>query len=138
MTADSRLELHAAILARLEGDAEIVAMVGDRIYDHAPDDCEAPYIQLGQFEVTPFLAQCMDGSELLVTITTWADGHHASVQVMQMDARIRFLLDGQRFDVVGQAIQCLSFIRSRGPFRDPDGKTRQGVNEYRCFTLPAG
>lgn len=138
MSADSSLELQAAILAVLSADAAITALVGDRIYDHAPDDCPAPYIQIGEAEVTPFKAQCMNGSDLFLTITTWADDQRASVKIKQLNARIRDLLDEQRIPVDGHGVQTLFFIRTRGPFRDPDGVTRQGVNEFRCITLPAG
>ncbi|MGO1079960.1 DUF3168 domain-containing protein [Inquilinus sp. CA228] len=138
MSADSRIEVQIAILAALGADAELAAIVGDRIYDHAPDDCQAPYIQIGGGERVPFHAQCMNGSDLLLTITTWADGHHASEDVIRMDRRINDLLDGQRIPVDGHGIQTMRLVRNRGPFRDPDGKTRQGVNEYRCITLPAG
>lgn len=137
MSADSSLEVQAAILAVLSADATIASIVGDRIYDHAPDGCEAPYVQIGEADVTPFKAQCMNGSDLFLTITTWADGHRASVQVKQLNARIRELLDEQRIPVDGHGVEVLFFVRSRGPFRDPDGGTRQGVNEYRCITLPA-
>lgn len=137
MTADSRLDVQAAILAVLAADAELAEIVGDRIYDRAPDGCQAPYIQIGEAERTPFRAQCMNGSDLFLTITTWADGHHASVEVLRMDARINVLLDEQRIPVEGHGVELLQFVRSRGPFRDPDGVTRQGVNEYRCITLPA-
>ena len=138
MSADSSLPLQAAIVARLKANTALNAVVHGRVYDRAPDDAETPYVQIGEAEVTPFRAQCMRGVSQFLSITTWADGHLASVDVKRMNDAIVASLDEQSFPVAGHIIQTLSWVRTRGPFRDPDGVTRQGVNEFTCITLPAG
>ncbi len=41
-------DLQDAIHAALAADAGIIALVGDRIYDSAPEDKTAPYITIGE------------------------------------------------------------------------------------------
>lgn len=137
MSGNSSYEMQAAIRQRLLMTPELTVLVGDRIYDRAPDHCPTPYVQFGGDEYTPFRAQGMRGSNLFITIHTWADSQRASAEVKRMNKAIEDALDDQRFPVQGHVIQVLSFVRSRN-LDDPDGISRHGVNEFRCTTLPVG
>lgn len=75
--SDPSAELHAALVAGLQADAGVTALVSPaRIYDippqNPPKGAGKPYIVYGQFTVSPDLAQCFDGSLIDWTGHVWS------------------------------------------------------------------
>lgn len=52
------LALQAALIATLNADADIVALVGARVYDEPPQKAQRPYIRIGGIEPRPLRSDC--------------------------------------------------------------------------------
>lgn len=50
MPENSALELQAALVTALQGDAGLTAQVGARIYDEPPQKAQTPYVRIGAIE----------------------------------------------------------------------------------------
>lgn len=141
MSADSSFEVQAGARLWLLSYLPLADLIAGRLYDRAPDNCPTPYVQFGGDEVMPLRAQGMNGSELYITIHTWADSQTASAEVKKMNKAIRDRMDREMFPdafpVQGHVIQALFYVRTR-TIGDPDPIVRHGVIEFRCFTLPVG
>ena len=137
MNPESAFALLAAIRAHLLADAGVAAAVGPRIYDVAPLGVVFPYIQTGDIQSLPFEdGMCINGSELFITIHTWARGQTPAADMHRANAAVRFALHGQTFAVAGHTLQAMDFQTTR-TLRDPDGITRHGVVDFRAFTTAA-
>jgi Protein of unknown function (DUF3168) len=70
--SDPSLELQAAIVSKLKNDAGVQAVVGQRVYDEVPPNPTFPYISIGDNQVLPDKADCIDGTEIFWQIDGWA------------------------------------------------------------------
>lgn len=120
--------LQAAIKTRLAAAPAVAALVVERIFDDIPEDAEFPYLVIGDAQVVGDDDDCADASILTVQIHTWSRDP-GWPQTNEMLAAVRgamkadFTIAG--FDVVDQTFEQTQRLR------DPDGKTRHGVFEYR-------
>ena len=67
----SAVSLQDAIITALLGNAAVVALVGARIYDNAPDDTGYPRITLGPSQVVSDDADCIEAEEHFQQIDVW-------------------------------------------------------------------
>src|SRR4051812_241898 len=78
MSGGPDLELQAAIVAALNADATLQGLVGNppRIYQQAPGDgaWTLAYVTIGEAQNVPDLAECIDGSEIFVTLHVFSRG----------------------------------------------------------------
>ena len=64
MAVDHSLALQAGVIAAIEADAGLTALIAGRIYDYVPADPVFPYCRIGQMAASPFEGDCIDGSEI--------------------------------------------------------------------------
>ena len=64
--------LQQAVFARLGAFAALTALVGARIYDHAPQDATFPYVVIGDDTTIPFDTHSTVGGEHTITVHTWS------------------------------------------------------------------
>lgn len=69
--ASASLEFQDLILARLKSFSAVTGIVGQRVYDMAPEDAAYPYISFGPSDFTPNDAGCIEGREETVQIDIW-------------------------------------------------------------------
>jgi hypothetical protein len=127
--SDPSLELQAAIVAKLKADAGVLAVVGTRIYDEVPNNPTFPYISLGDNQVLPDKADCIDGTEIFWQIDGWARDPTFPM-VKQISKAVVAALDDQNITVSGYAV-IVCELNTTNYLRDPDGITRHAAISFR-------
>jgi hypothetical protein len=131
---DPSLELNDAIINALKGDPAVAAAVGAKVYDSVPAATAKPYINLGQPQILPDKADCVDGAEVAYTIHGWADGPK-SVVIKTVGKAIAGALDGTEFTLTGHRT-VLSELEQIQYLDDPDGSTKHVAVTIRVLTEP--
>ncbi len=130
-------QLQAAYVARLLADETVQAFFGNpvRLFEDVPDNPVFPYIALGEDQEIPWLADCIDGSEVYITLHVWArDGGFGTVK--EGSAVVTAALHDAPLALAGYRV----VVFSRGGMRvmkDPDGLTTHGVLTFRALVNPA-
>jgi hypothetical protein len=121
--------INAAVYSRLSGDATLLATATGGVHDDVFDATSFPYVQIGDTIETPWDAFGNQGRTNLVTIHTWSQ-YQGAKESWTMISRIIALLDRYALSVSGVTLTRCVHERSM-VLRDPDGKTRHGVVEFR-------
>jgi len=127
--SDPSLELQAAIVSKLKNDAGVNAVVGQRIYDEVPNNPTFPYISLGDNQVLPDKADCIDGVELFWQIDGWARDPTFPM-TKQISKAIVAALDDQPLTLSGYNAVVVE-INTINYLHDPDGITRHVAVNFR-------
>lgn len=62
-----------AIVTRLRSDAQLVAMIGDRVFDDVPEQAQMPYVSLGPEDWQPIDdGVCLSGDDGTLQIDVWS------------------------------------------------------------------
>lgn len=122
--SDPSLELQAAIVGKLKNDAGIQAVVGNpaRVYDEVPMNPTFPYISIGDNQVLPDDADCIDGTEVFWQIDGWARDPTFPM-TKKISKAIVAALHNQEITVSGYAVIVCELNRT-DYLHDPDGITR--------------
>lgn len=120
--SDPSLELQAAIVSKLKNDAGVQAVVGQRIYDEVPSNPTFPYISLGDPQVLPDDADCIDGTEIFWQIDGWARDPTFPMP-KKIAKAITAALHNQDITVSGYTVVVCE-LNTTNYLRDPDGITR--------------
>lgn len=74
VTIGPDLELQAAMMTALRASADLKTLLGNpiRLYDSVPPNPVFPYITIGESQVIPDVADCIDGSEVFPVIHIWS------------------------------------------------------------------
>lgn len=127
------MELQAALVAALKGVSPQIA--GARIYDAVPANPVFPYVSLGDCQVLPDKADCIDGTEVYPVIDVWsrAVGYPETKGIVK---QILAVLDDQPISISG--FNAIVFQFDRVDYvRDPDGLTRHGSIAFHAFITPS-
>jgi Protein of unknown function (DUF3168) len=127
--SDPSLELQAALVGKLKNDAGVQAVVGQRIYDEVPPNPTFPYISLGDNQVLPDKADCIDGVELFWQIDGWARDPTFPM-TKQISKAVVAALDDQDLTINGYAA-IVAEINTINYLHDPDGITRHVAISFR-------
>lgn len=132
--SDPSLELQKMLVAVLKALA--MTEVGNRIYDKVPAAAAYPYVSLGDCQVLPDKAGCIDGSEVFLQIDAWSQavnyGESKSIAkqiVARLDDAEDLNVDG--YDVIVFELQGVQHLR------DPDGLTRHAAITFRTLVQPS-
>lgn len=127
--SDPSLELQAAIVGKLKGDAGVQAIVGARVYDEVPSNPTFPYISIGDNQVLPDKAECIDGTEVFWQIDGWARDPTFPVAKAISKAVVAALDDAtltiSGYSAVVAEIDRVTYLH------DPDGITRHVAVNFR-------
>jgi uncharacterized protein DUF3168 len=133
--SDPSLELQAALVGKLKADAGVQAVVGQRVYDRVPNNPTFPYISLGDNQVLPDKADCIDGTEVFWQIDGW-ERDQTFPMAKQISKAIVAALDDQALTVTGYAAIVVE-INTVNYLRDPDGITRHVAVTFRFLIQAA-
>lgn len=135
---DPTLELQKAIFETLHDSTAVQALIGDvsppRIYDKVSPTAVKPYISLGQPQVLPDKADCIDGAEVSFQVDGWAEGPQ-SVAIKRLGAAISGALDGVEF-VLPNHRTVLCELEQMQYLDDEDGFTKHVAVTLRILTEP--
>lgn len=132
-------ELQAALYTALtveSGDAnrvqavqDLFALVGARIYDDVPDnEDDFPYVVIGEDELSQWDTDGSLGFRADVTIHVWSRSNGFK-ETKDVQSAIYRALHNFQFDIADyQNVLCQQTFQQT--LRDPDGKTRHGVQTY--------
>jgi hypothetical protein len=137
--SDPSLELQAALISALKNN--IGAAVGARVYDQVPGPvapattAQFPYVTLGDCQVLPDKADCIDGVEVYPQIDVWsrAVGYPETKTITKA---VLARLDDQAIVVSGFHVVVFQF-QSVHHLRDPDGLTHHTAITFRGLLTPA-
>ncbi len=130
--SDPALELQAAIVGALKGN--IGAAVGSKVYDQVPTAPIFPYVTIGDCQVLPDKADCIDGAEVSLQIDVWsrAVGYPESKTIA---AAVLSKLDDKPLSVSGHDVIVFQH-QSTNYLRDQDGLTRHAAISFRSLIQP--
>jgi Protein of unknown function (DUF3168) len=127
--SDPSLELQAAIVGRLKGDAGVTAVVAQRIYDEVPPNPTFPYISIGDNQVLPDKADCIDGTEIFWQLDGWArDVHFPTCK--QISKAVIAAMDDLPLTITSYA-NIVCELNTVNYLHDPDGITRHVAINFR-------
>ena len=131
--SDPSLELQAAVVAKLKASTTVQAVVGNpaRVYDRVPPDATFPYISLGDFQVLPDKADCIDGTEVYVNIDAW-ERDKTFPMAKKISKAIVAALDDQALTLTGYDAIVFE-LNTINYMRDPDGITRHAALSFRAL-----
>jgi len=127
--SDPSLELQSAIITKLKADPGVQAVVGQRVYDEVPPEPTFPYISLGDNQVLPDKADCIDGTEIYWQIDGWARDP-TFPKTKQISKAVVACLDDQDL-VVSNYAAIVVEIQTINYLHDPDGITRHVAISFR-------
>ncbi len=135
MTKDAAHELQVAIVSALKASADVVALVGNRIYDRVPTTdgkitATFPYISFGSAQDLPEDADCIEASELIIQLDAWSRDP-GFMEGRKIAKAVKRALDEQSLPLVDNALVYFEFD-SRRDIRAPDGLTTQIASTFRA------
>lgn len=131
--SDPSLELQATLVAALKGVSPQIS--GGRIYDEPPNSPTFPYVTLGDCQVLPDKAGCIDGTEVYPVIDVWsrAVGYPEAKGIVK---QILAVLDDQALVIAGFTAVIFE-VQSVNYLRDPDGLTRHASITFHGLIQPS-
>ena len=125
---DPSLELQRSLVARLRAPGVLPYGVG--VFDDVPEGAGFPYVSLGDGQVLPDKAECVDGAEAFLQIDVWTQtvGYGETKTIA---GRIVAALDDQALTVAGFDVVVFE-LQGAQYMRDPDGRTRHGALTFRA------
>lgn len=131
--SDPSLELQEAIVGALK--AYSPAIVEGRIYDDVRPDAVFPYISLGECQVLPDKAGCIDGAEVYPQIDVWSQAvgfpETKGITKLVLAALDDQALTVEDFNLVLLEMQSVNYLR------DPDGQTLHAAITFHAILTPA-
>lgn len=134
---DPSLPLQTAIFDAISAAGVLPDVVGGRVYDEAPQNAQTPYVSIGDCQVLPDKADCVDGSLCYPIIDVWStNGGYAEAKTIA--AAIMAKLDDQPENLSVNGFSVTIFqIHNYMPLRDPDGITRRVSLTWRALVQPS-
>lgn len=120
------LELQQAIVPDLKAQSGIAALVGNRIYDNAPEGCAFPYVSWGRETSQNDDAQCIIGSEIAVQLDVWSRTP-SSAECRRIVDAIKRRMEVAEYTLAVNAVAGAGYVERTDVFRDTDGRTWHGV-----------
>jgi hypothetical protein len=119
------LELQATLVARLLADADLVALVDDRVHDGAPRATAFPSVTLGETGQADWSSDNEPGGEVGLTLHVWSRAIGKREAWMIIGHLMRLLHDAPlTLDEHALVTIRVTFAEVR---LDPDGMTEHGV-----------
>ena len=118
--SDPSYELQQALYIALKGN--VGPEVAGRVYDAVPTNAQFPYITLGDSQVLPDKADCIDGTEHFPQIDVWSRAV-GFPEAKTISKNILMVLDDNPPPMPGY-VAVIFELESIHYLRDPDGLTR--------------
>jgi Protein of unknown function (DUF3168) len=116
------------------GAMTAASIAGGRIYDQAPTAAQFPYVTVGDCQVVPDKADCIDGAEIFPQVDVWSRAT-GFPETKQIAAQVLAALDDKPLVVDGYHLTVFEFVDVRY-VRDPDGITRHGILNFHGLLHP--
>lgn len=130
--SDPSLPMQGAYVARLKSE---VTEIGGRVYDSIPTSATFPYYNIGDIQTISDGADCLDATEVFVTLHVWSRAV-GKVEIRRLTAAARSALHGWLPVLAGFRVVEHEHRDTR-TLDDPDGITSHGVMTFWALIDPA-
>lgn len=127
--SDPSEKLQQAIVARLKGDAALIAAIDKRVYDEVPESATFPYLSTNGGQVLGDDDDCAEQSEITYQVHVWTQPPFAGVTMKRIAGLVRAAMRAP-LALAGFDLLVQEFVQSQW-LDDPDGQTRHAVVEFR-------
>ena len=127
---NSAAELQKAIFEALAANGALAAMVGTRVFDHAPANAAFPYITFGRTSVYDWSTGTESGTEQLFTLHVWskAKGKKEALEIMEI---ARATLHDAALELEGHSLVNLRLEFSEARYDDRN-EAHHGLLRFRA------
>lgn len=132
MSADPSLDLQGAVVQRLRNAAGVLALVGDRVFDHVPPQTPFPYVSYGSDSLIQDDVSCITAYEVSVQIDVWSRAE-GQPEMKRIAGAIRAALHDAEFDVGTDHALVLMEHETTRYIGDPDGITLHGAITFKAL-----
>ncbi len=129
MSAENALQV--AIYSALTGDSGLMAAVSG-VYDDVPQDASFPYVEMGESVAADWDSDTHNGQDHLFTVHTWSQAEGRK-ECKTIQALIYAILHNATLSMSGHGMILCRQISSE-VFKDEDGHTHHGVQQFRIIT----
>jgi hypothetical protein len=132
---DPSWALQQGILAALTS-ATIPNVPSSRIYDAVPQNAPTPYVSIGDCQLLPDKAGCIDGVIAYPIINVWST-YNGYKEAKEIAAAVLAKLDDKPENLSVAGFSVIVFeIEQYQPLRDPDGITRRVSLTFKVLLSP--
>ena len=137
MADDIAVLLQSAIVARLKSDADLSALVAQRVYDQPPQAVLLPYVRIGNLDVAADRIGCHVDDAIMFSIEVHSRPEKGGrIEALRIAAAVRSALDDAPLVLAGHSLDWLDFV-TQTLTRAGDGKTYLAVLAFEAATAPA-
>ena len=131
------LEIQAAIVAALSADAAVKTLIGTtpRINPVQSTTWPGSYIEIGEGQEIPDLAECIDGTEVFFDIHIWSRADRSFADAKKIAATIWDCLKSAAMTLTENRLLLIE-RETQQHMRDSDGVTLHVVLSLRALTEP--
>ena len=133
-------ELQEAVVAALKASVDLQSLLGNpiRLYENVPSKPVFPYVTIGESQAIPDEAECIDGTEVIMTLHIWSRSAAGFGEAKKISATMWSVLSSAGIETLSENRVV---IFDRAPLgdlsiRDPDGVTKHIVSQYRGLCEP--
>lgn len=126
------LALQKAVFAALVADANVGALVADRIFDAAPRNAAFPYLSFGDARIGDWSTGTEEGAEHRLALHVWSR-ERGKAECWALIEAVRAALHEAALDLDGHALVNLRFEAAEVG-QDRDGITWRGTVRFRAVT----
>ena len=125
------LELQAALVAYLEADPDLAALVADRIYDQPPDQVATTYVRIGRIDVEPMRTDGRVDWDIIVALEAHSRPVGGRVEAARICGVLVAALEGAEavLTVPSYPLEWCQFV-TQDVSRAPDGASYIGVTVF--------
>ena len=127
---NSAAELQKAIFEALAANGALAALVGTRVFDHAPANAAFPYITFGRTSVYDWSTGTESGTEQFFTLHVWskAKGKKEALEIMEL---VRSTLHDAALELEGHKLVNLRLEFSEARYDDRN-EAHHGLLRFRA------
>ena len=123
MADDFALALQKGVRATLAANAELTAIVGQRIYDEPPQPVTYPYVRFNEIRPRAFDTDTTEGSEVDLSFDAYSRSVSGRVEAMQIAEAVKNALHRKETSITVTGFTLVEMIfENMAATRDSDGR----------------
>lgn len=123
--------LQKAVIAALEANAGVAALVGDRIYDEPPQGVAFPFVRLGRKDISPLRMQCRTDTDILFSVEVHSRPMAGRVEAEAIAYAVQTALDDADLTLDAWHLDWCEYVTSAG-FVEADGQSYIATVAFRA------
>ena len=131
MTTPTGSDILEQLFTVMRADAQLMALVGNRIYNHIPQDSPLPCLRARWDSVNEWDTKTSDGYDGNITVDIWSS-HRGDKEALAIFDRTYSLLHKSELPLTSGQSLLLRYTMSDS-FLEPDGLTHHTVIRFRLI-----